>query len=49
MKTYELGVRRDRDFFIPIPAVSYSRETRPDPGPGKLFARDLGATTAFYE
>jgi hypothetical protein len=43
-----LRVRRDRGFFIPIPTVSYSRETRPDLGPGKIFARDLGAATAFY-
>jgi len=40
-------VRRDRSFFIPVPTVSYSRETGPDAGPGKIFARDLGAATIF--
>ena len=28
-------VRRDRGFFIPIPTVSHTTETRPDPDRGK--------------
>ena len=42
-------VRRDRGFFIPIPAVSHMIETRRDPVPAKYYFGIFDAVSTFCE